>query len=84
MRFDLALRAQANALKFGIVGSRTIGSRLRSHEQRFGPAEILSVWSVAEACDRLDELAYRLLAFHNAHQGIATITTVPLTPCGAY
>ena len=57
MRFDLALRAQRPALKIGMVGSGTVGFRLRDHEKQFSPAKILSVWSMAGACTQLDELA---------------------------
>ncbi|HAS12109.1 MAG TPA: hypothetical protein DCS55_16575 [Acidimicrobiaceae bacterium] len=57
MRFDLAHWAQAPALKVGMVGSGTIESRLRSHERQFGPAQVLSTWSLAHAAIHLDEVA---------------------------
>jgi hypothetical protein len=57
MRFNLEQRGQAPALKIGMVGSGTVGARLRSHDKQFGPADVLSVWSMADACEHLDELA---------------------------
>lgn len=57
MRFDLAHRQQASALKVGMVGSGTVARRLREHRVRFGPAAVLAAWSVAHATARLDELA---------------------------
>jgi hypothetical protein len=57
MRFDLAQREQAPALKIGMVGSGTVGSRLRVRQRQFGPAEVISTWSVAHATAQLDELA---------------------------
>lgn len=57
MRFGLERRAQAPALKVGMVGSGTIESRLRSHERQFGLAGVLSAWSLAHAAYRLDEVA---------------------------
>lgn len=57
MRFDLAQRGQAPALKIGMVGSGTIGARLRSHQRQFGPADVISAWSLAHATRQLDELA---------------------------
>lgn len=57
MRFDLAHRGQAPALKIGMVGSGTIRSRLRSHERQFGPAQVLSTWSLDHAAVHLDEVA---------------------------
>jgi hypothetical protein len=57
MRFDLVQRGQAPALKVGMVGSGTVGSMVRSHQRQFGPAEVLSTWSLAHATAQLDELA---------------------------
>lgn len=57
MRFDLSPLGQASALKIGMVGSGTVGSRLRRHEQTFGSAEVLSTWSLAHATVQLDEVA---------------------------
>ena len=55
MRFDL--RSLAPALKIGMVGSGTVGTRLQSHLRQFGPAEVLSVWTVADAAEQLHEVA---------------------------
>lgn len=57
MRFDLAARGQAPALKVGMVGSGSVGSRLKSHERQFGPAEVLASWSLAHATADLGEVA---------------------------
>jgi hypothetical protein len=43
------------ALKIGMVGSSTIGDRLRRHGTRFGPVELLDVWTVAHATAGIDD-----------------------------
>lgn len=67
MRFDLAHRDQAPALKVGMVGSGTVEARLRSHERQFGRVQILSTWSLAHAAIHLDEVAsWRLIEQYEA------------------
>jgi hypothetical protein len=78
MRFDLAQRGQAPALKIGMVGSGTVGSRVRSHQRQFGPAEVVSTWSLAHATAHLDELAsWRLTEQYEARLQFAAEFAYP-------
>ena len=78
MRFDLTHQQQASALKVGMVGSGTVGSRLQSHERQFGPATVLSAWSLAHATARLDEVAsWRLTEQYEARLQFAPEFTEP-------
>jgi hypothetical protein len=78
MRFDLAQRGQAPALKIGMVGSGTVGSRVRSHQRQFGPAGVISTWSLAHATAQLDELAsWRLTEQYEARLQFAAEFAYP-------
>jgi hypothetical protein len=67
VRFDLTRHHQPSALKIGMVGSGTVSSRLQSHEVQFGPASVLSVWSLAHATARLGEVpSWRLVEQYEA------------------
>lgn len=78
MRFDLTHRQQPAALKVGMVGSGTIGSRLQSHQVQFGPAKVLSAWSLAHATARLEEVAaWRLTEQYEARLQFAPEFTEP-------
>lgn len=67
VRVDLAHRGQPTALKIGMVGSGTIGQRLRDHTNDFGPNELLVAWTLFHAVSHLDDdPAWRLVEQYEA------------------
>jgi hypothetical protein len=67
IRFDLALRDQPPALKIGMVGSGTIGHRLRDHERNFGPNELLDAWTLSHVVSQFDgDPAWRIVEQYEA------------------
>ena len=78
MRFDLAQWGQAPALKVGMVGSGTVGSRMRSHQRQVGPTRVISTWSLAHATAQLEELAsWRLTEQYEARLQFAAEFAYP-------
>lgn len=66
-RVDLAHRGQPRALKIGMVGSGTIGQRLRDHAKDFGPNELLAAWTLSHAVSQFDDdPAWRLVEQYEA------------------
>lgn len=55
VRVDLAHRGQLRALKIGMVGSGTIGQRLRDHARDFGPNELLVAWTLSHAVSQFED-----------------------------
>jgi len=55
VRVDLVRHGQPSALKIGMVGSGTVGQRLRSHDRTFGTTELLDAWTLSHAVSQLDE-----------------------------
>jgi hypothetical protein len=67
VRVDLAHRGQLRALKIGMVGSGTIGQRLKDHAKSFGPNELLDAWTLAHAVSQFDvDPAWRLVEQYEA------------------
>lgn len=67
VRVDLTHRDQPSALKIGMVGSGTVGQRLRSHDRVFGTTELLDVWTLSHAASQLEEdPAWRLVEQYEA------------------
>lgn len=67
VRVDLVHHGQPSALKIGVVGSGTIGQRLRSLDRTFGPTELLDAWTLSHAVSQLDaDPAWRLVEQYEA------------------
>lgn len=67
VRVDLAHRDQMPAIKIGMVGSGTIGQRLRDHARDFGPSELLDAWTLAHAVRHfVGDPAWRLVEQYEA------------------
>jgi hypothetical protein len=67
IRVDLVRHAQTSALKIGMVGTGTIGQRLKSHDWNFGPTELLDAWTLSHAVSQIGEdPAWRLVEQYEA------------------
>lgn len=67
VRVDLEHRGQPPAIKIGMVGSGTIGQRLRDHAKDFGPNELLDAWTLSHAVSQFEvDPAWRLVEQYEA------------------
>jgi hypothetical protein len=67
IRVHLTRHSQPSALKIGMVGSGTLGQRLKSHERTFGMTELLDAWTLSHAVSHLNEdPAWRLVEQYEA------------------
>lgn len=78
VRVDLTHLGQPAALKIGMVGSGTVGQRLRSHDRTFGPTQLLDAWTLSHAVRQLDEdPAWRLVEQYEARLQFAAELVEP-------
>jgi hypothetical protein len=80
----LHLAEGSTALKVGMVGTGTLGQRLARHRIQFGTPEVIAVWSLADAAERLEEAhAWRMVERYEARLQFAPEFDEPSDPTPA-